>query len=45
VLEDVGAKENGAKTQASQEYFPTCPRLNFKANICELEDHELRKKD
>jgi hypothetical protein len=29
VLKNVGAGENGAKTQASQEYSPTCPRTKL----------------
>jgi len=29
VLEDVGVKENGAKTNVIQKYFPTPPRTKL----------------
>ncbi len=38
VLEDVGAKENGAQMWVTQKYSPSGQRLNYGINVCELED-------
>jgi hypothetical protein len=39
VSKDVGAWENGAKTNAAQKYFFHLQRLNCEENNYELEDH------
>jgi hypothetical protein len=38
-VKDVGAKENGVRAHATQNYFLTCPRITLWRRHFYLEDH------